>query len=1547
MFIFPFSSYRPAVALSGLMAWVVFAVGPIAEAGQVSVGNVVYRDANGNGRFDPGEGVPNVEVEIFSAGTDPATGSPVQSAFTGGGGKYVFFFLNDGNYFVHVPAEEFQLGGDLEGLLSIAGALGAGADDDVGEDGVDDATPALNGISTADFVVATGESPIFATGESGFDAEWDDFDDANTDLTIDFGFFKPVGVGNLIFVDSNGNGHADSGEGVPGVIVRLYTEGADPIVANPISEVTTDTEGHYLFSDVGEGAYFVHVPASEFSVGKPLSGATTLPGLSNDADDDVGDDTSDGGFPLESGVSTSTIVLTGGTEPIDGQTETGISASADNFADADIDMTVDLGFTLPADSVGVGNYVFIDADGNGHGDPNEGVDEVTVQLFVNGEDPLTAVPLAEQLTANGGLYFFSNLAPGSYFVHIPGSEFQVNRPLQGMVSLPGADGGFYDDDAGEDGVDPATPIEAAGISSAVFALTSGTEPTGGSTETGVGGYADDYADNANDLTVDFGFRENVSTTMGVGNLVFVDADGNGHHDNGEGVGGVTVRLFRGGDLPLTTEPIAEVVTSSTGSYAFYNLAAGSYFVHVPKTQFMIGGPLHGKDSVPGSGGDDGMDDGADENGGDDIDLDLRGLSSVVFTLGNNQEPVDGGTETGFGAASDNTDDNNVDLTIDLGFRAAVAPQMKVGNLVYFDADNNGKADLGEGVDGVAVWLFYNGDNPQVDEPLATTVTANGGQYLFSGLLEGAYIAYIPSTQFEEGAPLHGKLSMNGVGSDVGFDDQMDEDGIDNLMPDQFGIRSHSITLQANLEPVNSGNEKGLFATLDDADDNNGDMTIDFGFVLNCPAMTISPSVLADGVSGGAYSLPFAVNGGQAPHVWSKTGSLPPGLSLSASGSLTGTPTSAGTWSFGVRVIDAVGCSVLRNYSLEIAQSMQVGNLVFVDSNWNGLFDSGEGLAGVAVQLFLEGDTPGSSPVVRSTTTTGGGSYNIAGLAPGSYFLHVPAVAFQPGGLLSGKVSMPGFSTDTDDDYGEDGQDAANPAITGVSTAPFQLASNGAPTDGTFESGQQAASDNADDANGDLTQDFGFRSPGKPSSFAEWQSQHALGGSNGATDNPDGDATANLLEYATCLPPDSGLNGASAFRITHDAALFRFNASFSRRLSGLQDLIFTLEGSTDPTFAAASWQPLSIVPQIVNNADGSEKVTYGDIASDPVFLGAASGFVRLSVQLDANHDQVPEATALSATWAWAGIPFQVQPQTLSLPVLNTDVFTGIVTTVTGNTLDVSGSVGTEDLAGALQPGFEYYVEVTDGVNEGHRFEVTELSCTAGTIALDAAHARSTLSSVPASLTGAPVVLRKHWRAKDALPVGGFRATNNPTTADRLLFYDLNTAAFKTLWLFLNGGSPKWVLQGDSNLADAGGRVINATEGLFVHPRATVTSLAVYGVARQNDSVCPLLTGSNFVGSFGGGTQSTADRLMTVAGGFVGSNSQTNADRLRIWKGDTSSTQSYAGYYLLKTASLERWVAEGDAQLNDQSGAQIFSPYRASFIQCKTARPLWKLPSSVAP
>jgi len=70
-------------------------------------------------------------------------------------------------------------------------------------------------------------------------------------------------------------------------------------------------------------------------------------------------------------------------------------------------------------------------------------------------------------------------------------------------------------------------------------------------------------------------------------------------------------------------------------------------------------------------------------------------------------------------------------------------------------------------------------------------------------------------------------------------------------------------------------------------------------------LTITSSTLPSGTAGQAYSTALSASGGTPAYTWSITsGSLPAGLSLSAKGAISGTPTAKGTSSFTATVTDA-------------------------------------------------------------------------------------------------------------------------------------------------------------------------------------------------------------------------------------------------------------------------------------------------------------------------------------------------------------------------------------------------------------------------------------------------------------------------------------------------------------------------------------------------------------------------------------------------------------------------------------------------------------------
>jgi hypothetical protein len=83
-----------------------------------------------------------------------------------------------------------------------------------------------------------------------------------------------------------------------------------------------------------------------------------------------------------------------------------------------------------------------------------------------------------------------------------------------------------------------------------------------------------------------------------------------------------------------------------------------------------------------------------------------------------------------------------------------------------------------------------------------------------------------------------------------------------------------------------------------------------------PPLTISTTSLPAGMDGQGYSAQLNATGGAAPYAWTLfTSSLPPGLTLSSTGMISGTPTTAGISSFTVQVTDASQLKAQQNLSI--------------------------------------------------------------------------------------------------------------------------------------------------------------------------------------------------------------------------------------------------------------------------------------------------------------------------------------------------------------------------------------------------------------------------------------------------------------------------------------------------------------------------------------------------------------------------------------------------------------------------------------------------------
>ncbi len=128
--------------------------------------------------------------------------------------------------------------------------------------------------------------------------------------------------------------------------------------------------------------------------------------------------------------------------------------------------------------------------------------------------------------------------------------------------------------------------------------------------------------------------------------------------------------------------------------------------------------------------------------------------------------------------------------------------------------------------------------------------------------------------------------------------------------------------------------------------------------VTAPVVSVSPSVLSDGTAGVAYSQTLTAGNGTAPYVFSlNSGTLPPGLTLSSAGVLSGTPTTEGSYSFVLGVTDQYGAWGAPGYTVNIAIAAPIAGDVSATVAANS--------SGNPITLALSGGTPSSVTVASA------------------------------------------------------------------------------------------------------------------------------------------------------------------------------------------------------------------------------------------------------------------------------------------------------------------------------------------------------------------------------------------------------------------------------------------------------------------------------------------------------------------------------------------------------------------------------------------------------
>jgi len=98
----------------------------------------------------------------------------------------------------------------------------------------------------------------------------------------------------------------------------------------------------------------------------------------------------------------------------------------------------------------------------------------------------------------------------------------------------------------------------------------------------------------------------------------------------------------------------------------------------------------------------------------------------------------------------------------------------------------------------------------------------------------------------------------------------------------------------------------------------------FSITIDATLTITSNSPLAGGTVGVPYSLALSASGGLPPYSWTLTaGALPAGLSLSATGQISGTPSITGVSIFTIQVADSQGLIASKSVSLSIAAALMI------------------------------------------------------------------------------------------------------------------------------------------------------------------------------------------------------------------------------------------------------------------------------------------------------------------------------------------------------------------------------------------------------------------------------------------------------------------------------------------------------------------------------------------------------------------------------------------------------------------------------------------------
>ena len=185
-----------------------------------------------------------------------------------------------------------------------------------------------------------------------------------------------------------------------------------------------------------------------------------------------------------------------------------------------------------------------------------------------------------------------------------------------------------------------------------------------------------------------------------------------------------------------------------------------------------------------------------------------------------------------------------------------------------------------------------------------------------------------------------------------------------------------------------------------------------GAVVACP-VSVTTTSLPDAMLGSRYSVPMlAVSGGTPPYTWSVSDRwLPPGLSLSPAGVISGSPVLAGAFDFTVQAADSAGTTATASLSITVG-----GCATKITGSYNRPLNIGAGVTCLDQATIAGPVTIAAGAVVSIQASTLGGPLSAdspARLAVCGSTVSGPAsVTGAPGPVLLGGANGTPCTADT-------------------------------------------------------------------------------------------------------------------------------------------------------------------------------------------------------------------------------------------------------------------------------------------------------------------------------------------------------------------------------------------------------------------------------------------------------------------------------------------------------------------------------------------------------